>query len=142
MKRTWILPLAFLFLAVAAQPGEAQENEQTAEQTQSVLDGVYTRKQATRGEQVFQQECSLCHGSAQFTGSVFLRGWTGRSANDLFEFIRTTMPFDSPGRLSREQYADIVAHMFKLNDFPTGDNELETNSEVLKRIRIIESKEK
>ena len=136
-----MLLLALLLVVVWERPAEAQE-QPSAESTQTVLDGVYTRDQAVRGEKVFQQECSLCHGAAQFTGSAFLRGWTGRSANDLFEFIRTSMPFDSPGRLSREDYAAIVAHFFNLNDFPRGENELETNSELLKRIRIIELKEK
>ena len=37
-----------------------------------------------------------------------------RSDLDLFEEIRTTMPTDAPGRLSRGQYADVVAYLQQL----------------------------
>lgn len=142
MKRIWSITLAALFVMAVEQPLQAQNASSAKEETLSVLDGVYTRSQASRGEQVFLQECSLCHGAAQFTGSAFQKGWTGRTANDLFEFIRTSMPFDAPGRLSLDQYADIIAHIFSLNDLPPGDEELRGETEHLERIHITEWKKK
>jgi hypothetical protein len=62
--------------------------------------------------------------------------WETRTAFDLFELIRTTMPIDNPGRLSREQYVDIVAYLFKLNRLPVGDRPLPADDEGLKQIRI------
>ena len=46
-------------------------------------------------------------------GQDFLGKWTGATANELFERIRTTMPQASPGSLSPQQYVDIVAHIFR-----------------------------
>ncbi|MGH7699656.1 MAG: c-type cytochrome, partial [Gemmatimonadales bacterium] len=77
---------------------------------------IFTAAQAERGGAVFAEACAGCHAPSQFTGA-FHRAWAER-AGDLAELIRTTMPYDSPGRLSREQYADIVAYLFRLNGVP------------------------
>ena len=41
-----------------------------------------------------------------------------------------------PGRLTREQDADILAYMLSVSEFPAGKVELERQTEVLKQIRI------
>jgi hypothetical protein len=46
------------------------------------------------------------------------------------------MPNDRPGRLSRGQYAEIVAYLLQLNRLPPGDKALPSNDDALKRIRI------
>ena len=46
------------------------------------------------------------------------------------------MPADRPGKLTREQDADILAFMLSVNEFPPGKTELERQTEVLKQIRI------
>ena len=46
------------------------------------------------------------------------------------------MPADRPGGLNRERYADILAYVLSVNQFPAGKTELEHQSEVLKQIRI------
>ncbi len=46
------------------------------------------------------------------------------------------MPQNSPGRLTRQQDADIVAYMLAFNQYPAGKAELDTHSEVLKQIQI------
>ncbi len=53
---------------------------------------------------------------------------------DLFERIRLSMPQDNPGRLSRQQDADILALMLQANEFPAGKTELDKQTEVLKLI--------
>ena len=98
--------------------------------------GAYTEAQAARGEAVYRATCTSCHTASAHSGENFIRGWDSRTAFDLFELIRTTMPIDNPGRLSREQYADIVAYLFKLNGLPAGDRQLPTDDEGLKKIPI------
>ena len=46
------------------------------------------------------------------------------------------MPADRPGKLTREQDADILAYMLSVSEFPAGKVELEHQTEVLKQIRI------
>ncbi len=55
---------------------------------------------------------------------------------DLFERIRTTMPLNNPGVLSRDQYADILAFVLKSNGYPAGERELYRRSEFLNTIRF------
>ena len=44
------------------------------------------------------------------------------------------MPQDNPGRLSRQQDADVLALMLQANEFPAGKTELDKQTEVLKLI--------
>ncbi|HEX8415407.1 MAG TPA: c-type cytochrome [Sphingomicrobium sp.] len=110
----------------------------------TVWDGVYTEAQNQRGAQAYAQNCSSCHGvtlggtgeAPGLTGGEFLGNWNGLSVGELYDRIRTTMPFDKPGSLSREAYADVTAHVLKANGFPAGQTELDKRSEVLATINI------
>lgn len=114
------------------------------EPAQSTWDGVYTDDQAKRGESGYRDNCASCHGATlaggesapPLTGGDFLANWNGLTVGDLYERIRTTMPIDKPGKLSRQTNADILAFIFAANKFPAGQTELSTKTEFLKQIRI------
>ncbi len=114
------------------------------EGSRSVWDGVYTDDQAKRGEALYQKECAKCHGASltggeeapPLAGAAFLANWSGTTMGDLIERVRTTMPPDAPGRLSRQQNADILSHVLRANNFPAGKNELPRETELLKQIKI------
>ena len=55
----------------------------------------------------------------------------------LFKRIKLTMPEDGPGRLSDQEYTDVVAYMLDRNDYPAGENELSTDKAELDRIMIV-----
>ena len=104
---------------------------------QSVWDGVYTDDQATRGAETFNKTCAGCHDlKGEFTGTAFMSMWKGQSAFDLYDKMRTEMPMDNPGSLSQKTYIDVVAFLFKSNDFPTGKTDLEATDDTLKQIKI------
>jgi mono/diheme cytochrome c family protein len=98
--------------------------------------GVYREGQADKGRAAFTKHCTSCHAAAAVIGLPFRRGWAGRSVFDFFEQLRTTMPNDSPGRLSRREYADIVAYVLKYNGLPPGERDLPDDDEGLKRIKL------
>jgi len=110
----------------------------------SVWDGVYTAEQTRRGEAAYLQSCASCHGTAleggdmtpPLVGGAFSSNWNDLTVSDLFERIRTTMPLDSPGRLSRQQNADVIAFVLKANGWPAGATELPADPAALKQIRI------
>jgi mono/diheme cytochrome c family protein len=114
------------------------------EATRSVWDGVYTQEQADRGRPLYNQHCSSCHAdtlmggemSPPLVGGEFLSNWNGLTLGDLFERIRTTMPQNKPGTLSREVNSDITAYILSVNKFPAGKKELAHSAEFLKDIRI------
>jgi hypothetical protein len=113
-------------------------------ESRSVWDGVYTEEQAKRGEPIYRKECAACHGdmltgresAPPLTGGAFLANWNGLTMGDLFDRIRKTMPQSAPGRLTRQQDADILAYMLSVNKFPVGKTELYRQSEMLKEIRF------
>src|SRR5262249_53111171 len=107
-------------------------------------DGIYTAEQAARGKAFYAEKCGSCHGTdltggesaPALMGGDFTSNWNGLTVGDLFERIRTTMPANAPGRLPRDQIADILAFMLNVNEFPAGKTELDRQTEVLKQIRF------
>jgi cytochrome c len=107
-----------------------------AQAERTVWDGVYTAAQSARGQGVFERICAECHNSADFTGSGFLGSWEASTTLDLFRQIQKTMPMDTPGSLSPQEYVDVVAYFLKLNEMPAGSSELASDADSLKAIRI------
>src|SRR5262249_26012173 len=88
------------------------------------------------GAALYRTNCAACHAKVQQAGKSFQDAWAGRSLYDLFTRVRTTMPFDDPGKLSAEEYALVLAYLLKLNGYPAGSDPLPTSADELKRIRI------
>jgi mono/diheme cytochrome c family protein len=119
----------------APSPGSSQpEVAMTA--GNSVLDGVFTERQASRGETRFEQVCVACHRINDFAGGRFRIVWVGRTVGDLFLTMSTLMPEDNPGSLSPEEYADIIGYMLRENGYPAGDGDLAADASTLQDIRI------
>jgi S-disulfanyl-L-cysteine oxidoreductase SoxD len=127
----------------------------------SVRDGVYTAEQAGRGEALYRRYCGQCHGpdllgrsdfpvppqpplpgvfirpgSPPLKGASFVSNWNDMSLGDLFERDRISMPQDAPGRLSRQQNADLLAYILQENGYPAGDHDLPITREMLDPIRV------
>jgi mono/diheme cytochrome c family protein len=115
-----------------------------AQQPASVWDGVYTQEQADRGKTLYGEHCASCHGASldgsgtapPLSGADFKGNWNGQTADDLFEKMQTSMPADQPGKLSREQNADILAFLLTSNGFPAGQKDLPTDATALEKIRF------
>lgn len=136
MHRTFAVAAALIAMAT----GRGVQAQATA----SVWDGIYTSAQAARGSGEFSAHCASCHGVAldgtgeapALAGAQFLSDFDGLSVGDLYDRIRTSMPQDNPASLTRDQYADILAFIFKSNAIPDGAKELDRRSEYLKAIRF------
>jgi S-disulfanyl-L-cysteine oxidoreductase SoxD len=119
-----------------------------AQQAKSQWDGVYTEEQAKRGEPLYSQYCASCHGpdmaggemAPGLTGGEFSANWNDLSFGDLFDRIRVSMPQNSPGSLTRQQDADILAYMLYKAAVPAGKTELPTQTEVLGTIKFVAAK--
>ena len=116
-----------------------------AQGQKTTWDKVYTAEQAARGEKLYADNCATCHGESlggvemapPLAGDVFNSNWEGVSLNDLFERMRTSMPQNKPGSLSRAQNADILAHMLKVGNFPAGDAPLDGQAGALTQIKFV-----
>jgi len=129
--------LAFAFVAAAAL-GIAAQTPRT------VWDGLYTEEQAARGEKLYAERCSKCHGDTlggqeaapALTGATFYSNWEGENLEALLDRIRTTMPQDKPGSLTRPQNADILAYILRVGSYPAGTVALEGQAGALSGITI------
>ena len=131
------------FAVFHAQPTLAQGAGKTT------WDGVYSQAQADRGKGTYTTACLECHGeelagqdmTPPLAGSEFLSNWNGLTVGDLAERIRTTMPLNKPGTLTRDQIADILAYVMNYNKFPAGSAELPKDVQVQKQITIQATKD-
>ena len=105
----------------------------------SVLDGVFTPAQASRGEATFRRVCAACHDTGEFSGGRFRLSWVGRSAGDLFDTIATLMPEGDPGSLTPAQYAALVAYLLQLNGYPAGEAALPASLSALRALEIVDA---
>src|SRR5687767_3281164 len=101
------------------------------QQTRSIADGVFSNGQAARGQQIYQSQCAVCHGTAlegasgpPLAGEGFLANWSGRTLEELVDKTQKTMPFGTPGTLSRQQSADLTAYMLQTGKFRSGQTDL------------------
>ena len=119
--------LSAAFVAIVFVPFVARVSA-VAQAPPTIWDGVYTDEQAKRGEPTYQTFCGSCHGdqllgqeaAPALVGDAFNANWEGTTMGDLFNRIRTTMPLNQPGALSRAQTADVVAFLLQSGKFPAG----------------------
>jgi mono/diheme cytochrome c family protein len=100
----------------------------------SVKAGVYTAAQADRGQALFRSKCASCHAPNRFTDDLFYTSFAGKPLWEMFDVISDSMPEDNPGSLKKEEYADVIAYLLKLNNFPTGETDLPIDKDALSAI--------
>ena len=104
----------------------------------------YTDEQADAGAELYAIGCANCHGANlddgalgnPLKGPTFMRVYGGTSAAELFGITQSTMPQVSPGSLSPEQYASLVAFMLRENNIVPGDSPLPSDHASLQSMQI------
>jgi len=134
----WFTPEVALF-AVAL--GASLPLGVYAQQPRSLADGVYTDRQAERGQAIYGQRCSPCHGAMlegrlgpPLTGAEFTADFQAERLGSLVAKIKNTMPANDPGRLAPQQAVDLVAYILQVGKFPTGSVDLSVDEAVLEQI--------
>jgi mono/diheme cytochrome c family protein len=107
--------------------------------------GVYSAEQAKRGQMVYNEQCSFCHGDdlkgsdviPALTGEAFSKTYANKPVADLHVKISSSMPATSPGSLTPEQTSDVIAYMFSVYKLPAGATELPAKADELKTINFV-----
>jgi mono/diheme cytochrome c family protein len=112
-----------------------------AQQPRTVTDGVYTDLQAERGQAIFKDRCSPCHGAMlegklapPLTGPDFVADFSSQPLAALVGKIKNTMPANDPGKLTLQQAADLVAFILQVGKFPAGRADLGADESALQQI--------
>lgn len=121
--------------AAGTSPSAVELAAEIEQSEPAPADGFFTAAQASRGERRFAQLCADCHRTVEITRSWF-SGFTHQNAGELYTIMSMTMPETSPGSLDDDDYADILAYLLRLNDYPAGDAELPADRSVLGAIAI------
>ncbi len=111
---------------VAAPQAESRVQLAQAEGTKV----SFTAEQVERGKKVFGEDCVECHGKDMrggILGGPPLRGMAfeakfgkGLPAGSLYEVMQATMPPNAPASYSPGTYADLMAHILKINGYKSG----------------------
>ena len=104
--------------------------------TRTTNDGVYTAEQAARGKTAFDSKCSGCHEPSRFTGDSFFESFNEKPMKEIWDIASGTMPEDNPGSLKQQEYADIISYFLSLNEYPTGDAELQPGAAPMAAIKV------
>jgi mono/diheme cytochrome c family protein len=96
---------------------------QTTPAVSPTLQSTIAADLSTQGQKVYANSCARCHGasgqggtaSAIWGSSVSLGKYN--TAQGLFAFISTAMPFNAPGSLSKEQYQQLLVYILVQNQF-------------------------
>jgi mono/diheme cytochrome c family protein len=129
-------------IAIIALAGMAALSAQ--ETTRKASEGVYTKDQSDAGRSAYGAKCASCHGDSLGGGDVppalvggsFMSAWGGQSIFGLFDRIRTGMPPDKAGSLSRVETAQITAFILSSNGYAEGKTALPGQDELLKTILL------
>jgi hypothetical protein len=145
LKLRWIVSACFLcsttlYCGTIVHAGGSVQDQTAAD---SSATGIYTLEQAKRGAAIGGKECELCHGAKMseggeapaLSGEAFFSMWDGQTADMIYDRMRSSMPQTAPGKLSQQEYLDLMAQILHLNKFPTGSTELK-DPEALKQIHI------
>ena len=124
--------LLILLTALAVAFGASRP----ATDVRTTADGVYTRRQADAGRDVWALACQSCHAPTQHAGASFKGNWYGRSLGELLGYLRREMPKNEPGTLSDDEYVVLIAYLMRVNRMPAGQAPLAADSLELHRIRI------
>ena len=103
--------------------------------TPSALNGVFSSAQAARGAQQFRQACATCHAIEDQAASLRSK-WGNGTLRELFTVVSTTMPQNSPGSLSPDDYAGLIAYYLQQSGFQPGASDLAADPEALSRLRV------
>ena len=116
-RNLWLAAILLPFTGIAGQQQSAPP---------------YTTDQASIGARVYEATCEECHlanmsgtfEAPPLIGADFMNYWGGRTARELVELIKNTMPPERPGRLSDRAVTNVVAYIFQSNGLPSGETPL------------------
>lgn len=101
--------------------------------------GLFSETQVARGKAAYERHCTECHhvslrGTGHgppLVGASFFGKWRGRPANELLQYIRTSMSTTVPATTGEGVFADMTAHVLHANGVAAGARDMTSASAML-----------
>lgn len=92
----------------------------------------FSDAQVAHGKELYTSACAKCHGvqlegitAPALSGPAFAPASNSHlTIGGIYQYMSTNMPADRPGKLSDEDYADLMAFLLYTNGYETGDTKL------------------
>jgi polar amino acid transport system substrate-binding protein len=92
----------------------------------------FDHDQVTHGEHLYADSCAKCHGeklegntAPSLIGPAFAPAANSHlTIGGIYQYMSTNMPADHPGKMSDEEYADLMAFLLYTNGYDTGSAKL------------------
>ncbi|OLL31327.1 cytochrome C [Burkholderia sp. SRS-W-2-2016] len=92
----------------------------------------FDHDQVAHGEHLYADSCAKCHGeklegitAPALNGPSFAPAANSHlTIGGIYQYMSTNMPADKPGKMSDEEYADLMAFLLYTNGYDTGDAKL------------------
>jgi len=122
--------------AIASAPVVATSEAGSSTEVPALLTPYYSKAQLAHGVRLYGELCANCHGRSlndgQFgpplKGASFESTWAGRSLGALGSFLQQRMPPGAEGRMTLEEYTDLLAYLLSVNGVEAGSNDLPADS--------------
>jgi mono/diheme cytochrome c family protein len=121
---------------IASAPVGATSEAGPSAEVPALQAPYYSRAQMGRGARMYDELCANCHGRSLNDGQVgpplkgasFESDWAGRSLGALGSFLQQRMPPGAEGRMTLEEYTDLLAYLLNVNGVAAGSNDLPADS--------------
>ncbi|HEX3380157.1 MAG TPA: c-type cytochrome [Paraburkholderia sp.] len=92
----------------------------------------FDHDQVAHGEHLYADSCAKCHGvklegntAPSLSGPAFAPAANSHlTIGGIYQYMSTNMPADHPGKMSDEEYADLMAFLLYTNGYDTGSAKL------------------
>ena len=92
----------------------------------------FDHDQVAHGEHLYADSCAKCHGAKlegntapSLSGPAFAPAANSHlTIGGIYQYMSTNMPADHPGKMSDEDYADLMAYLLYTNGYDTGSTKL------------------
>lgn len=136
--RTFVFAAGLLALSIVAI------NRVHAQPPKTIWQGALSNAQADRGAAIYKRECTTCHsdnfkgnidGGPPLVGKDFEQRWQGMTLLDIVNQVSELMPADEPGTVSRKDWVDVFAYLFRANGAAMGATDLPSDDESLAQVQ-------
>jgi cytochrome c len=138
----YIIPLVFILALVmtfagcasaATSPPNSQTPADTSAAPTASAAGETFGQIATAGKTVYASKCAGCHGdNGQGVTAPAVMGANAQlskynTAQGLLDYISISMPFNAPGKLSRQEYLNVLSFLLVQNNLVPSGNPFDSN---------------